>query len=566
MRPGFRSKSWPPLLLVLCGIFAISGSGRADESAPLPNIVLISLDTVRADFLDFRDAETAQNLTALAERGTIFNQAIAGTSWTLPSHAQMFTGTSPPLHGTESNLDMIDPRMPVVTELLGRAGYFTAGYFTVLYLYADYGFGRGFDVYRSAMYEEDLLNRNSSHAPVGKLARARFDRNQGADYITSPHVVSLAKSAIEYAKPGQPLFLFLHLFDAHHDYIPPPPWDTAFDPDYDGDMDGRDYLGNKRVVDGSKQPARQISERDLEHIRSLYRGEIAWVDQAIGEVLDLLKLHDRFDNTLFVVTSDHGEEFLEHNSTMHRRNLFDESIRVPLLIVPPASRQDGISSEIEAQVSLSDITPTLLDFAGIRAPASMTGRSLLPAIQGTPIESRPELISLLQARDPGNKVFQSVLLQGIRMPEYKFLRTTRFQPDQAPMTYARYYDLARDPAEKNPIKDPSNAQLIAGHRRFEDAMDEVRQRWIDEERTPDNERRTRPPETFEAELLVLGYLEAPSGDVIHEEEMRPWGTLAPIPRQRLGGVSDGSSALIVAALGAGLAITGVIAWRLTRRS
>ena len=88
------------------------------------------------------------------------------------------------------------------------------------------------------------------------------------------------------------------------------------------------------------------------------------------------------------------------------------------------------------------------------------------------------------------------------MPEYKFLRTTRFQPDQPPMTFVRYCDLARDPAEKNPIKDPSNTQLIAGHRRFEDAMDEVRQRWIDEERTPDHEHRTRPPETFEAELLV----------------------------------------------------------------
>ncbi len=490
-----------------------------------PNILLISLDTVRADFLTFRDPATAARMTELARHGTAFSQAVSGSSWTLPAHAQMFTGSPPTLHGVESDFETIDPRTPVLPERLQDAGYFTAGAFSVRYLWGDYGFQRGFAIYRNALWEEDLANRDSGMAPRGAEAAHRFRMVEGAEFVTAPNVFQLTRMALERADVSKPVFIFAHFFDPHHDYVPPPPWDTVFDPDYEGELDGRGYLSNLRIFDPSKTPMRQIGERDLDHIKSLYRGEIAWTDRWVGELIDLFELHNRLDDALIVITSDHGEAFFEHDFPGHRVGLFEELVRVPLLIVPPKAMRDRLRGSVEAQVSLSDIMPTILDFAGVPAPRTVRGRSLRPAMYGEPLSPRPQILSLFRRRSHD----MASLIQAVRTPRFKLKRETLFWPTRPRDVNYFYFDLIENPRELHPVTDPDDPRVREARSMLEAELDEIRKRWRAEARSPDSERRTSVSESFEEQLLALGYLEAESKPHF-DEPPRPWGGLAPMER------------------------------------
>ena len=493
------------------------------------NVLFISLDTVRADFLTFRDPKTSAHMTELARNGTVFTQAISGTSWTLPAHVQVFTGTPPERHGVQSDFEVIDPLVPYLPEILQRGGYATLGMFTVRYLWGDYGFSRGFDVYRSAMYAEDVANDGLAFAPGQEESLARMKSASKDDYITSPHVIALARRSLERSKPNQPVFMFAHFFDPHHDYVPPPPWDTAFDPDYKGDVDGRQYLANKRVADPMKDPKRQINDRDLEHIKALYRGEIAWTDQWIGELIGLFREHRRLDDTLIVIAADHGEEFFEHGYIFHRGTLMDESVRVPLLIVPPKSMPGSFEAQVDMQVSLSDIMPTILDFIGEEVPDSVMGRSLKPAMLGEPLEARPELLSLYVPQNEATHQFVDVVHHAIRMPEFKFIRQVRF-PGSADLQVAvGYFDLINDPGETQGISDTNDPRVKKAWNLLESTLDATRERWRTEPRTPDAKRRTRIRENFEEELMALGYIEVGSAGAVADGPPRPWGGLEPMP-------------------------------------
>jgi arylsulfatase A-like enzyme len=407
-------------LASLCAL----GCEPPPPSEPPLDIILISLDSVRGDAISFRDPEATPNLTELAKRGTIFSQAISGTSWTLPAHVQMMTGAPPVLHGVEDHDILIDPLMPLLAERLGEAGYFTAGFFTVGYLWGDYGFSRGFDVYESAIERHHLDLEDASHAPRGIAAPEATDEVAAGERLSSPLVRERVDRLLENLQPEEPLFLFMHFFDPHYDYIPPAPYDTRFDPDYSGTLDGRGYLGNTRIWDATANPPRRIGERDLEHLIALYRGEIAWTDQVIGEIFDRLAEVGRLERALVVVTADHGEEFFEHQRRGHRQTLYDEVLRVPLLVRPPAG---AAAREVRAQVSLSDLMPTLLDYAGAETPDSVHGRSLRPAIEGSGIESRPA-ISTLYRSGTGKRGRLHHLLQTLRTPEEKLLRHVIVSP------------------------------------------------------------------------------------------------------------------------------------------
>jgi arylsulfatase A-like enzyme len=506
------------------GLSCLAPPSSADDAPP--NILFISLDTVRADFLTFRDLETARNMTELAARGTVFTQAISGTSWTLPSHVQMFTGTPPPRHGVESDREVIDLQMPFLPEVLQRGDYFNAGIFTVRYLWGDYGFDRGFDLYRSAMYAEDLEDRSLRFAHRREEATERTHGSRDRDRITSPYVVTLARHALEHTPAHKPIFLFAHFYDPHQDFIPPAPWDTQFDPDYDGDIDGGEYLTNRRIADPAAKEYRQINDRDLEHIKALYRGEIAWTDQWIGELLELFEQHSRLDNTLIVVVSDHGEEFFEHGSYFHRHALYDELVRIPMLIVPPKRKSEGLVRQIEAQVSLSDLMPTILAFADLPIPSSVMGRSLKSAMYGEPIPDRPELLSLNRPINKRTRHMINKHTYAIRTSEFKFVRKITFADSKDLQAEIAYFDLAQDPGELNPIRDINDPLVVQAWSLLETELEQVRERWQAEARTPDAERATNIRENFEEELIMLGYLDAEPNAT---GPPRPWGGLHPMP-------------------------------------
>ncbi len=508
-----------------------------------PDVLLISLDSVRADVLTFVDEETAPNLARLARRGTRFTQAVSGTSWTLPSHAQMFTGMPPALHGLQESDLVLDPRLDTLPELLRAGGYRTAGFYTCWYLTDAYGFGAGFDLYENAMQGGDELVQALELAleEDGDAAdrRRAFRRQVPAQRdISSPRVAERARDALARMGREDPVFLFAHFFDPHFDYVPPPPHDTRFDPDYEGSMTGEDYWTNPAIFDAARTPPRVVSDRDLEHLRALYRGEVAWTDAAIGELLDALEARGLLDETLIVVTADHGEEFFEHGGRGHRQTLFDEVLRVPLLIVPPRSAVPSPAERCDAQVSLSDLLPTVLDLAGLPDPGGLHGRSLRPALEGEPLDPRAEVATLslpLEGGRPGR-----ALLEAWRTPEEKLLRTwARFDGEQETrLVGVAWYDLAADPGEERPVKGLDDPRVRRAWRRLEDEGDRVRELWRARERTPSAELFTDLEAVVGGDLAALGY--ATSGGGEREERAGRLG-LEPLAPARLSGPRAGTA-------------------------
>ncbi len=218
--------------------------------------------------------------------------------------------------------------------------------------------------------------------------------------------------------------MFIHLWDVHFDFVPPPPYDTMFDPEYSGEITGENFFHDPRIH--ARMPG-----KDLRHLLSLYDGEIAWTDQHIALILDDLEARGLLEDTVVVITSDHGEEFFEHGRKGHRMTLYDEVIRIPLLIWYPSKVAAG--TRVSSATGLIDVFPTLLELAGIDSAPNTMGRSLVPLMQG--------------ARTPGIHVAVSELntlgrhLTSFRSPRYKLL------VDEA-SGHAVTYDLRIDRKER----------------------------------------------------------------------------------------------------------------------
>ncbi len=504
------------------------------------DVVLISLDSTRADVLTFLDARTSPNLARLAARGTVFTQAVSGTSWTLPAHAQMFTGQPPAVHGVQADDMRIDPRTPTVATKLRDAGYRCVGFWTAWYLSGEYGFARGFHEYRSCMSEASARGDALEHAlAVGGDAserRASFTRELASHTtVNSGFLVDAAIAAVRATPPDAPLFLFGHLFDPHYDYIPPEPFASRFDPDYEGTISGHGYWENRGIWDEEKEPPRRISSRDLEHIEALYRGEVAGPDDHLGRLLDALDASGRLENTLFVVTSDHGEEFFEHEGRGHRQTLFEEVLRVPLLVVAPNSAATN-AGECDALVSLSDLMPTILDYAGAPVPASVLGRSLRDLVEGgaarrgDPDADPAQVATLWVPHDEPDGTTSHWLVECLRTPGSKLVRTVRLgerAEDLAVGNFA-WYDLIADPLERSPVQRARDPRVVRDWARLEREKSVLREHVAAQPSSPLAERMTHVAELFHQDLAALGY--GGTGEVPGDEQpiLGAW-SVQPLP-------------------------------------
>jgi arylsulfatase A-like enzyme len=336
------------------GAICLLASACASESER-PNIVLISIDSLRADHLGAYGYHrpTSPNIDRIAAEGIVFERAYSTTSWTLPSHLSMLSGRYPDDHGVVNDMTRLGDGVELLPELLATEGYRSAAVVSGLYLHGRYGYDRGWERY------DDRL------AP---LKKAQEIGPEAASRVTSDAVHAAAVGLLDHLEGG-PFFLFLHYFDVHFDYRPPPPWDTAFDSDYTGPVDG---LGVRDLKDARAR----LPERDLEHLVALYDGEIAWVDHWLGELDAELTRRGLRDRTMLIVTADHGEEFYEHGRLAHQANLFDTTLQVPLVVRLPGGRFAGIRSA--EPVSLVDLLPTITDPAGARRPPRLPGRNLIP--------------------------------------------------------------------------------------------------------------------------------------------------------------------------------------------
>ena len=515
-----------------CVPLLVSG---CSDSAPQPrafDVLVISLDTVRADALTFRDSDVAPNLARLARSGTIFTQAVSGSSWTLPAHAQLFTGQPPSLHRVETDDVSIDTNTPTLPEVLSQAGWATHGFWTGWYLADAYGFARGFDAYTNAMSDGPLLTqrfeqgRNES-TDAGWAAHAEREKKNHED-ITSEHVAQLVGETLEAADAAQSLFVFAHFFDPHYDYIPPGEWATKFDPDYTGTIDGRNFGHNPRIVD-PRTGQRTVSDRDLQHITALYRGEIGWTDQWVGRVLEQFEQAGRLDDTLIIVTSDHGEEFFEHGNRGHKLTLFEEVVRVPLLVVLPEALRGKQPASFDVQVSLSDVLPTILDVTGVEAPPSVFGRSLLPALEGRGLPARPEVSSLTLYNYPPGGGLQVYLYDAVRTDAAKLIRLTLLEPGKPPqLPWVGLIDLRLDPHEKNLVGGPPadfarRPEFAAAWDQLEAELERMRAVHGRTAHQAASERTTDMAALVAVELEGLGYMQGEAGDEVEPGKIAPWG-------------------------------------------
>jgi arylsulfatase A-like enzyme len=430
--------------IVLAALSFVGGCSKAPRTNP-PNVLLITIDTLRADHLGSYgyDFDTSPNLDRLARNSVRFADAVSASSWTLPGHASILTGLFPSQHGVERDINALPASADTLAERLKRAGYETFAATSHVYLTGRWGFHQGFDEYdqRAAV--------GSPQKPV-------------ATKIVNSALQWLEQRGFIDGEPAKPFFAWLHIFDPHWDYAAPPPFSTQFDPDYTGTMRG-DYASLRpfiKAVVGYDQPP-PMPERDLRHVNALYDGEIAYVDDELGRLFDALRRHDLFEDTLIVVTSDHGEEMMEHGSLEgHQWTLYEEVIRVPLIMHPPASGcmhgvSFGSARVIERSVSNVGVAATILDCTG----EDSTGLpSLTALLRGDADGSSPVVDELLLDLTVRHRTRSAAL----RTPEHKLIHTFggATQLYGKPAVGAEVDDLsAQDPGKTARLKARLDARL-----------------------------------------------------------------------------------------------------------
>lgn len=413
--------AWIAALLAGSLCLPCAGAGPASAAKPAkasPNVLLITLDTTRADHLGCYGMKGARTpvLDALASRGALFEQAHASVPLTLPSHAVLLTGQLPSTLNLRVNGLKLREDVETLATRLQSVGYWTAAVVSSVILSRDYGLSRGFSVYDDRM----------TLAPTG---------GGDPEERRAEEVTDAALQAVKGA--NGPAFLWVHYYDPHYDYRPPEPYAKEFQ--------GR-----------------------------LYDGEIAYMDAAIGRLLEGLRKRGFLENALVVVAGDHGEGLMEHGERQHGIFLYEYALHVPLFVVwegriPPGRRVGDLCG-------LDDVAPTVLDLLGSR-PEGADGRSLKPLMEGGSLPPRPLYLESYH----GYFTYGWAPLRGIMTERYKYIEAPRPElyfwksgeeknafSSSAPEVSDARARLAKYPpaaeAEKGEmealLKDPSNAETL----------------------------------------------------------------------------------------------------------
>ncbi len=334
-------------------IFLAAGCGNGKPDAP-PHIILFTLESLRADHVGSYGypLPVSPNLDRFAEEAIRFNDAHAVTSWTLTSHASLLTGLYPAAHQVLEPGDRLAGSHRTIAEVLGEmdhhgeGGYETAAFVSGPFLRAAHNLHQGFDLY------DDSTASPGESASHGDITNPAMEEK----------LVSFLRSA-----PAGPFFLFAYFWDIHYDYLPPSPYDTLFVPHGAEKFDLSRFEFNDEIRE-------EMSRERLQYVTSQYDGEIRCTDEMLGRIFRVLREEGLWDNSLIIVTADHGEEFFDHGGKGHKNNLYVESVHVPLLIKPPGDFEPYVDTTL---ASLVDIFSTVLEAAAGRAADQVPGSSLL---------------------------------------------------------------------------------------------------------------------------------------------------------------------------------------------
>jgi arylsulfatase A-like enzyme/uncharacterized protein HemY len=370
------------ILLIATGwLLRRSGEGMRAGSWKGNNVLFVTIDTLRADRLPAYGGKNLETpaIDALAARGVLFERCVTATPLTLPSHTTIFSGTLPVHHGVRDNGAFTVPaELPLLSELFHARGYSTAAFVSAFVLDSRWKLNRGFDV-----YFDQFDTRKQNLLSIGDIERPAGD------------TVDAALGWLKRRNPGKPFFLWVHLFDPHAPYAPPPPF----------------------------------SEQYKEHP---YLGEIAYADSELGRLLRSIEADGLGDRTAIVLAGDHGESLGEHGENGHGFFLYEPALHVPLIIVAPRGERAMRRKDL---VSLVDVMPTVVDLAGLALPPGVQGRNLVPLLSGRGrLEEKPVYSESYYAR----LHFGWSELASIQDGRYKLVESS--DPE--------LYDLESDPGEQ----------------------------------------------------------------------------------------------------------------------
>jgi arylsulfatase A-like enzyme len=331
--------------------------------AGAPNVLLIVLDTVRAQSLSLYGyhRRTSPQLDRLAQDGIVFAKAMATAPWTLPSHASMFTGRFH--HELSTSLATpLDGTFPTLAEVLGTLGYVTAGFVANLdYCNREFGLARGFHHYEDyPISAGQIINSAALSRSLTGQIRLSLGNYEDINRKRAPDINRAYLSWLARQDSEQPYFAFLNYFDAHSPYIAPPEFGLKFSQQRPNGQLGEDW--------GS------LTMPEIKELNDAYDGTLAYLDEHLGLLLDELAERRALDNTLVIITSDHGEHFGEHGIVQHASSLYTQVIHVPLLVRLPQRLQ--ARRTISQVVTLRDLPATILEAVGMGGESVLPGQSL----------------------------------------------------------------------------------------------------------------------------------------------------------------------------------------------
>ena len=459
------------LLFAQC-VVSCSGDGESPERL---NVLLVTFDTTRADHIGAYGNSQARtpNLDSLAAGGVLFERAYSSAPITAPSHGTILTGLYPTGHGVRDNgLFVLDESTVTLAEILKQKGYATAASIASFPLSSRFGLDQGFDLYDdnfTAPYEDFRGSR------VVQKTRMFFDERP-AELVNEPLLSWLDDNH------KQPFFAWAHYFDPHLPLEPPPPYDQLF-------------------------------------ISNPYLGEIAYADEMLGQLLDHLETLGVADNTVVIVTADHGEGLGQHNETTHSTLLYDTTLHVPLVMRIPGI--DG-GTRISERVGTVDILPTVLELMEIDNPAILHGASLVPLVEGNgrfhdfPRPQYAETLSPRLSHGLGE-------LRALYDDEFKYIFGPR----------PELYRPQSDPEELENLIDSNPGVARRMHRALEALVSDQAVEEAGQQVTMDDDTRRR--------LASLGYISMPSESMSSSSSERLDGSGIP-PQDRVADVNEVSIA------------------------
>lgn len=425
------------LLIALSPMVLLIGkiSDGADSSAhtettghAIKHVILLTIDTLRADFLSCYASDTrpTPNIDSLAKDGVLFSNAISTCSWTLPAFSSIATGLTPSVHMTTQATSSLPDTFKTLAEYLREDGYYTAALGRNSFLMPERDLSQGFIDYN--FYPK---RKHITMTSIGATVLKAIFPHSFKISVSTKELSDIAIKWLE-ANHQKESFFWLHYFDPHHPYTPP----QEFLPD----REPLPSIGTSFFDFGKVRAGLYLNQEERDWVRTLYESEVSYVDHSVGRVLATLKRLKIYDESLIILTSDHGDEFWEHGSIEHGHTLYNELIHVPLIVKLPHSLKasNGIVKQIETTVSTQSILPTVMELCQIEYNKDDVSISPLTSLW----EENSQAFNQQPIISTGLKYGEDRI--SIIFDDFKYIRFLSSKKEEL-------YDLTNDPMEQNSL-------------------------------------------------------------------------------------------------------------------